>query len=271
MLFITVLLPKASSPMTWIDSHCHLFSKKFASDRPAAAQRAREAGVSHIFLPDLDNESTEDMLATAEAFPDLCYPMVGIHPCHVTKNFEQQLYQVENWLARETFYGIGETGLDLYWDKTLVDYQKEALKIQVGLAAEHDLPLILHTRDAFHETLQLIQENWQPGLKGIFHCFVDTAADAQKVIDLGFKVGLGGVLTFKNTKLGAEAAQIPLEHIVVETDAPYLAPHPHRGKRNEPAYVALVGQRLAEVQQKSEEEVAEQTTANALKLFKLTA
>jgi len=209
------------------------------------------------------------MLETEAQNPELCLAMMGLHPCSVKKDFQKELYLVEDWLQKRKFIGIGETGLDLYWDKTFLAQQQEALQIQTEWAIKHKLPLILHTRDSFPETYENISRNQHENLTGIFHCFSGTAEEAQKAIELNFYLGIGGVATFKNGGLDKILPEIPLEKIVLETDCPYLAPVPHRGKRNEPAYVKLVAQKIAQLKNISVEELARITTQNARQLFGL--
>jgi TatD DNase family protein len=209
------------------------------------------------------------MLETEAQHPDLCLAMMGLHPCSVKKDFQQELYRLEDWLNKRKFIGIGETGIDLYWDKTFLAQQQEALQVQVDWAIKFKLPLILHTRDSFSETYEIIARKQHENLSGIFHCFSGTAEEAKKAIDLNFYLGIGGVATFKNGGLDKILPEIPLERIVLETDCPYLAPVPHRGKRTEPAYVKQVAEKVAQLKNISVEELAEVTTANAKKLFGL--
>ena len=251
-----------------VDSHAHLYSEQFKPDRMMALDRALEAGVRTIVLPNIDDSSIDGMLALEADAPATCLACMGLHPCSVGKQWERQLYEVEEWLGRRPFAAIGEAGLDLYWDKTLLAEQQAALRVQLNLAKKHGLPIILHTREAFAETAALVREAQDGTLRGVFHCFSGTLAEAQEAIALGFRLGIGGVATFKNGGLDAVLPHIGLEHLLLETDAPYLAPVPHRGKRNEPAYLPLVLRRGASLLDRPEAEVAAATTATANKLFK---
>ena len=255
--------------MTLIDSHAHIYSVKFNQDRDEAVARALEAGVEKIYMPNIDHTSIDVMLETEEKHPEQCIAMMGLHPTSVNKDFEQELYLVEEWLGKRKFAAVGECGIDLYWDKTFLPQQQEALKVQVELAKKHQLPIVLHTRDSFDETYAIIAAAQDGSLKGIFHCFSGTVEQATKVKELGFLMGIGGVATFKNGGLDTVLPHVSLDDLVLETDCPYLAPVPHRGKRNEPVYLPLVASRVAELLQKPVEEVAAATTRNALNLFKI--
>lgn len=255
--------------MIFADSHCHIFSEQFKDDREAAILRAFEAGVTTILMPNIDHSSIDAMMETEAQHPDLCFSMMGLHPCSVTKNFQKELYLVEEWLAKRPFAAIGETGIDLYWDKSFFEQQKEALRIQVEWAKQYQLPIVLHTRESFKETLELIQQAQDGTLSGVFHCFSGTTEEAKQVEELGgFYLGIGGVATFKNGGLDKVIPELNPDLLLLETDAPYLAPVPHRGKRNEPAFLPLVAQKVAELLKISVEEVAEKTTQNARRLFK---
>ncbi len=255
--------------MRLVDSHAHIYSEKFKDDQTEAVAKAAEAGVDKIYMPNIDHTSIDAMLETEAAFPGQCIAMMGLHPTSVTKDFERELYLVEEWLSKRPFAAVGECGIDLYWDKTFLPQQQEALKVQLELAKKHKLPIVLHTRDSFDETYELVAAAQDGTLRGIFHCFSGTQEQAAKVKELNFLMGIGGVATFKNGGLDKVLPHVALDDLVLETDCPYLAPVPHRGKRNEPAYIPLVLKRVAELTQKSEEEVADATTKNALNLFKL--
>ncbi|MDX5435846.1 MAG: TatD family hydrolase [Pontibacter sp.] len=255
--------------MNLVDSHAHIYSEKFNDDRSEAVRRAEEEGVGKIYMPNIDHTSIDAMLEAESQFPEVCIPMMGLHPTSVDKNFERELYLVEDWLSKRAFAAVGECGIDLYWDKTFLPQQQEALKVQVELAKKYKLPIVLHTRDSFNETYEIISAAQDGTLKGIFHCFSGTEEEAKKVTELGFLMGIGGVATFKNGGLDKVLPHVELENLVLETDCPYLAPVPHRGKRNEPVYLPLVAKRVSELMNKDVEEVAEKTTANALNLFKL--
>ena len=255
--------------MKLVDSHAHIYSEEFKDDLAAAVARATEAGIEKIYMPNIDHTSIDAMLEAEAAFPGQGISMMGLHPAYVKKDFESELYLVEEWLNKRNFAAVGECGIDLYWDKTFFPQQQEALKVQLELAKKHNLPIILHTRNSFDETYELVSAAQDGTLRGIFHCFSGTVEQAAKVKELSFLMGIGGVATFKNGGLDKVLPHVALEDLVLETDCPYLAPVPHRGKRNEPAYIPLVLKRVAELMQKSEEEVAEITTQNALNLFKL--
>ncbi|WP_276497027.1 TatD family hydrolase [Pontibacter litorisediminis] len=255
--------------MNLVDSHAHIYSEKFDADRAEAVERSQQEGVNKVYMPNIDHTSIDAMLEAEEKYKGTCIPMMGLHPTSVDKDFERELYLVEEWLGKRSFAAVGECGIDLYWDKTFLPQQQEALKVQVELAKKYKLPLVLHTRDSFNETYEIVSAAQDGTLKGIFHCFSGTAEEAEKVKELGFLMGIGGVATFKNGGLDRVLPHVQLDDLVLETDCPYLAPAPHRGKRNEPVYLPLIAQRVAELLQKPVEEVAEKTTANALNLFKL--
>ncbi len=251
------------------DSHAHLYSEQFKPDRLEALRRAQEAGVRTIVMPNVDHSTIDAMLELEAKAPETCFAMMGLHPCSVTRGFEAHLYEVEQWLGRRPFAAVGEAGLDLHWDKSLLAEQQEALKIQLALAKKHQLPIVLHTREAFAETVALVEAAQDGTLRGVFHCFSGTPAEAAQVIGLGFKLGIGGVTTFKNGGADQVLPGLDLQHLLLETDCPYLAPVPHRGKRNEPAYLPFVLHRVAALLGKTPEEVAAATTANAAALFNL--
>ena len=250
-----------------VDSHTHLYADQFAADRDEVVQRALAQDVTHFYLPNIDHTSIEGMLALEAQYPAHCFAMMGLHPCSVGQDFERQLYEVETWLNRRPFVAVGEIGTDLYWDQTYRDQQAEAFRIQVGWAKEKNLPIVIHCRDSFDWTAALLEPLQDERLRGVFHCFTGTVDQARQAVALGFMLGIGGVATFKNGGLTPVLTEIGLEHLVLETDSPYLAPAPHRGKRNEPAFVSLVAQRVANLKQMAPEAVAEATTANALRLF----
>ena len=251
------------------DSHAHVYSEQFKDDRDAMLERALEAGVGTIVMPNIDHTSIDGMLETEARHPGQCIAMMGLHPCSVGKHVERELYQVEEWLGRRKFAAVGECGIDLYWDKTFFPQQQEALRVQIDLAKKHNLPLVLHTREAFQESADLIEAAQDGTLRGVFHCFSGSRAEADRAIALGFKLGIGGVATFKNGGADKVLPGLNLDHLLLETDCPYLAPVPHRGKRNEPAYLPLIARRVAELLGKEVAEVAEATTQNAQKLFSL--
>lgn len=247
------------------DTHCHLYSSKFDEDREAVMENARMQGVGRILLPNIDLESVEGMLRLCDQYSGICFPMMGLHPCSVADHWEQQLQQLKPFFKQHNFAAVGEIGLDLYWDKTTLDIQREALKKQLTWALEYDLPVVLHTRSAMYETVAVLKEF--PGVRGVFHCFSESYELTEEIAAMGFYFGIGGVLTHKNSGLADAVKDIPPDRILLETDAPYLAPVPFRGKRNEPSYVWHVAVRLGEILGKSLTEIAELTTANADRLF----
>ena len=254
--------------MILTDTHTHLYADAFAPDRTEMIRRAIGAGVSRMFLPNIDSESIPGLFSLTKEFPMNCFPMMGLHPCSVNQEFQKELKVIEHWLQKKIFYAVGEIGVDLYWDKTFAEHQLFAFEFQVKLAKQHGLPVVIHTRNAFREAFDIIERHNDKDLKGIFHCFTGSLDEAQQVISLGgFRLGIGGVLTFKNSGLDKVVEQVSLEHLVLETDAPYLAPVPHRGKRNESAYLRIVAEKLAELKKTSLEEVAEVTTANSSFIF----
>lgn len=253
----------------FIDSHAHIYSPEFDNDRAEAVAKAQEDGVDRIYMPNIDHTSIDAMLEAEAAYPGQCIPMMGLHPTSVKKDFEKELYLVEEWLDKKAFAAVGECGIDLYWDKTFLPQQQEALKVQLELAKKHNLPIVLHTRDSFDETYELVSQAQDGNLRGIFHCFSGTREQAEKVKKLNFLMGIGGVATFKNGGLDKVIPHVDLADLVLETDCPYLAPVPKRGKRNEPSYIPLIANRVAELMEKPVEEIAAVTTQNSLKLFKL--
>jgi TatD DNase family protein len=254
------------SNLSIIETHAHIYDEVFAEDRAAMLEKAFSEGVTEIWMPNCASETIEGMMALTEQYPTQCLPMMGLHPCYVKEDFQKELYIVEEWLNKYKFLAIGEIGMDLYWEKTFQKQQEEAFLTQCQLAKKHNLWIDIHSRNAFWETVALIEKNADPNLNGIFHCFSGDLADAQKAIELGFLLGIGGVVTFKNGGLDKILPHISLENIVLETDAPYLAPVPHRGKRNEPAYLTIIAQKVADMMQVSVEKVIEQTTLNATSL-----
>jgi TatD DNase family protein len=228
-----------------------------------------QAGVSKVLIPNLDIHTIEPMLELEARYPDLCYSMIGIHPCYIQDDFQQQLEQVEAWLHKRTFVAMGEIGMDLYRNAAYQAQQEEALDTQIRWAKQYNLPLALHIRQAFPETMRLLSKHQDGSLKGVVHCFNGTLAEAQEVIELGFYLGIGGLITFKNTGVAELVAQIDLRHLVLETDSPYLAPVPYRGKRNEPAYLPYIAATIAAVHQIDIEQVATISTANARRLFSI--
>lgn len=252
----------------YIDTHAHLYSRKFEQDRDDMVRRAVRAGVTRMYLPNIDAGSIEAMVNLEAAFPEHCFAMMGLHPCSVQPdNYEAELATVEQQLAARKWVGIGETGIDLYWDKTTLDIQKIAFARQIDWAKELQLPIIIHSRVSNRECIDLVRAGQDGRLRGIFHCFSGTVEEAREIIDLGFMVGIGGTLTYPKSELPGVLREIPLEHIVLETDAPYLPPVPHRGKRNESAYIPLIAEMLSEVKVLPLAQIAKVTTENALRMF----
>lgn len=250
-----------------IDTHCHLYSEEFKEDIASVIERAKDAGVGRFYLPGIDSSAIGDMLALEEKYPGLCIPMMGLHPCYVKENFQQELDMVETWLNKRPFVAIGEIGLDFYWDTTYSKEQYEAFSCQMQWAVDRDLPIVIHTRNAMPETIETVKPFAEKGLKGIFHCFSGNAAEAKQVTDMGFYLGIGGVLTYKKSGLAEALEHIGIEKLVLETDAPYLAPVPYRGKRNESSYLLPIAARLAELKNLDIATVSAITTANAQKIF----
>lgn len=253
--------------MNFVDTHAHLYSRKFADDRLEMIDRCRAAQVNRVYLPNIDADSVEPMLEVQALDSEMFEIMLGLHPCHVKKDFEQILYQIEDWWKTTTPVAVGEIGLDLYWDKSLMAYQQEVFRIQMRWAKERRLPIVIHSRSANREAIDLVKEEKTEDLWGVFHCFSGTLTEAQEMIDLGFCLGIGGVATFKNGGLAPVIEAIDLQHLVLETDSPYLAPVPHRGKRNESSYIPIIAQTIATIKGCSIEEVAQITTQNAQHLF----
>lgn len=255
--------------MQLIDTHIHLYANEFDDDREELIRQAVEQDVQYFMMPNIDSSSKDAMMQLADQYEDQCFPMMGLHPCSVKENFRKELKTVENELKKGLYYGVGEIGLDLHWDLKFVKEQEEALKIQLQWAAETNLPVAIHSRESTAQIIEIIQTLKLQNLKGIFHCFTGTVEQAKTIIDLGFHLGIGGVLTYKNSGLDKTLAEIDLKHLVLETDAPYLPPTPHRGKRNLPAYLFLIAEKLASVKNVSLEKVAEVTSENAIELFEI--
>ncbi|MFM9840139.1 MAG: TatD family hydrolase [Cyclobacteriaceae bacterium] len=253
--------------MEFTDTHTHIYSKDFDQDRTDTLARSFEAGVNKIFMPNIDHTSIDGMLEVEEKYPTQCIPMMGLHPCSVKKDFEKELYLVETWLAKRKFSAVGEMGTDLHWGKTFWEQQKEAFNIQIGWAKQYGLPIVIHCRESMDETIQLLEPHLDGKLRGVFHCFGGSLEQAKKIASMGFYLGLGGVATFKKSGLDEVIPFLELENIVLETDSPYLAPVPHRGKRNEPAYIPLIAQKIIELKKITLGELASITTSNADRLF----
>jgi TatD DNase family protein len=253
--------------MLLTDTHTHLYYETDAAKRAALMQRCAENHVDRLFLPNVDAESVAKVFELTAAYPANCYPMLGLHPCSVKEGWEDELANIVNAKGDHTIYAIGEIGIDLYWDKSTLDEQVTAFKKQIAWAKELKLPIVIHCRDAFNEVFEVLEQEKDDNLRGIFHCFTGTLEQAEKVIALGFYLGIGGVLTYKNAGLDKILPQIDLRHIVLETDSPYLTPVPYRGKPNESSYLIYVAQKVAELHQISIEAVAEITTQNSKLVF----
>jgi TatD DNase family protein len=251
-----------------IDTHAHIYLEHFNQDMDEMIERSRRAGIRKIYLPNIDHTSIDRMLCLEEKYKDLCIPMIGLHPCSIKSDFEKDLSVMESWLAKRKFAGIGETGIDLYWDKTYFNHQIEALKIQISWAKKYMRPIILHCRGSIQQTIDVITSEVDRNLTGIFHCFTGTYDQAQEIISLGFLLGIGGVVTFKSSNLDDVVEKIDLEHIVLETDSPYLAPVPKRGKRNEPCFLTFIAEKIADIKGITLGDVKERTSQNALNLFR---
>ena len=251
-----------------IDTHSHIYSEEFDADRAETIQRAKEVGVSHIILPNCDSKTLPQMLALEAEYPNYCHAAIGLHPTSIKENYLDELALVKSELERRKYIAIGEIGIDLYWDKTFLSEQIKAFHLQIEWALEYKLPVIIHIRDSFQNTLNAILPYKNSGLTGVFHSFTGSIDEAHEIIDFGeFKLGINGIVTFKNSGLATVLEQIDLKHILLETDSPYLTPAPFRGKRNESAYTLLVANKLAEVYNCPLQQIDEQTTRNAKSLF----
>lgn len=253
--------------MNITDTHTHLYSSQFDEDRDSMMQRAFDAGVSRFFIPAIDSTHTDAMLALEENYPDAIFLMMGLHPTSVKENYKEELAHVKEMLNKRSFYAIGEIGIDLYWDKSFLAQQQEAFKTQIQWAKELNLPIVIHCRDAFDEIFEVLESEKDEKLFGIFHCFTGTLEQAKRALSYNMKLGIGGVVTFKNGKIDKFLNEIPLKHIVLETDSPYLAPTPFRGKRNESSYIINVIDKLVDIYGLTSEEIAKITTQNSKDIF----
>jgi len=253
--------------MILIDTHCHLYLPEFTNDIHEVIVSAQKLGVSKFYLPAIDSAVIDDMLLLESNYPGICIPMVGLHPCSVKENYLQELSIAEAYLHKRKFAAIGEIGLDFYWDTSFSAQQYEAFHIQMQWALDKQLPIVIHTRNAMKETIETVMPFAKKGLHGIFHCFSGNETEAKQIIDMGFYLGIGGVITYKNAGLAEVIAKIDAAHLVLETDAPYLTPVPYRGKRNESSYLQYIVEKIASVKNITAEEVAAITTANAEKIF----
>lgn len=251
----------------FIDTHAHLYAEELIEDIDNVIKRAHNCEVNKIFMPNIDSSSIESMNKIAVKYPDVCYPMMGLHPCYVKENYKSELDRLVAELDATTYYGIGETGIDLHWDVTFKKEQIDSYEFQIELSRKHNLPIVIHSRESLDLTIEIIKKHQDGALKGIFHCFNGTIDQCKKVADLGFMMGLGGVITFKKANLGDMVEYLPKEYLLLETDAPYLSPTPHRGKTNESSYIPLVAMKIAEFKDISIDEVKEITSNNAQNLF----
>lgn len=252
----------------FIDSHCHLYIHDFEADLDEVIKRATNAGVDRFYFPAIDKSTAEDMMRVVARFPGKCIPMMGLHPCSVNERFQEEMDFVEAMLKHQSFAAIGEIGLDYYWDKQFIQLQQQVFIRQIELANQYQLPIVIHTREAMEDTIRVVKDRL-PDKRGIFHCFGGTLEQAQTIAEMGFKLGIGGVLTYKKSGLAAIIEKIPLKDLVLETDAPYLPPVPYRGKRNESSYLPIIAGEIARIKNVPIEEVAEITSQNTLRLFAL--
>jgi len=254
--------------MILTDTHTHLYSEQFKDDIDVVVQNSIDKGITRLFLPNIDSTSIEGMMALGVKYPDNCFPMMGLHPTSVGENYKEELALLENWMNKQKFYAIGEIGIDLYWDKSFLQQQQEAFRFQIELAKKYNLPFVIHCRDAFDEIFEILDELNDDKMRGIFHCFTGTIEQANHIINYGdFKIGIGGVVTFKNSGLDKVVEQIDLKYLVLETDSPYLAPAPFRGKRNESTYLYTIAEKVADIYNIPIEEVAKMTTENSKEVF----
>jgi len=256
--------------MIFTDSHIHFYFEDFNDDLQQCFDRAIEAGVRYMIIPNVDSDTLDPVSEICNRFPENCFPSIGLHPTHVNANYKTDLDIMLKAANARHYCAVGEAGLDLYHDKTFFSEQIEVFEAQIHLAKEKNLPLIIHSRDAFEDTMKVLKRFNDGSLRGVFHCFSGSVEQAKRVVDMGFLLGVGGVVTFKNSKLWQVVEAFDLEHILLETDAPFIAPDPYRGKRNEPAYIPLIAKRIAEIKNIPIETVAKITTAQTLKLFNIS-
>ena len=257
--------------MNFIDTHTHLFASEFNDDIDIVVKNAINSGVSKMLLPNIDSTTTNNMLQLCNKYPQHCFPMIGLHPCSVKKdNIEKEILHVEEMLNKNKFIAIGEIGLDLYWDKSTLSYQKVAFESQIKLAKKYQLPIVIHVRDSFSEAIEIVEKLNNENLSGVFHCFTGNIQEAERIINLeNFYLGIGGVVTFKNGGINKIINQISLDNIILETDSPYLTPTPFRGKRNESKYLVNIAQKMSEIYEIDINEIANKTSSNAINLFKI--
>ncbi len=249
----------------YIDTHTHLYDEQFTGDDAIA--RAIAEGVNKMYMPNCDSTTAPDMLQIADAWPQNCFPMMGVHPCYIKENYKEELARAEKYLAERKYYAIGEIGLDYYWDLTFKPQQIEAFNLQIDWALQYGLPIVIHSRESTPDCINIVAAKQKGNLRGIFHCFSGTVEEAQRIVDLGLYLGIGGVVTYKKSTLPDVIKAISLDHLVLETDAPYLSPVPYRGKRNESSYIPIIAAKVAELKKISLEEVADVTTHNAGAIF----
>ncbi len=250
-----------------IDTHSHIYSTDFIHDRDEIIQRAYSNDVRKIILPNIDSSSVKNLLDMVDTYPHICIPMMGLHPTSVNHDYQEELQVVEYWLKKRKFYGIGEIGIDLYWETAFLEEQTQAFRFQLNLAHEYQLPVVIHVRDSFDQVYNVLLEEKDKNLTGVFHSFTGTLEQAQSVIELGFKIGVNGIITFKKSGLDEVISKIDTSHLILETDSPYLTPVPFRGKRNESSYLVYIAQKIAELHHMTVGEIAKITTENARKLF----
>jgi TatD DNase family protein len=253
--------------MRFIDTHSHIYDTGFQEDMDAVMVAAKSVGIEKIYMPGIDSTCIDDMMGMETKYPGFCIPMMGLHPCYVKENYQEELAIVEGWLTKRKFAAIGEIGLDYYWDKTFAKEQQLVFEKQMQWGLDYGLPINIHTRNAMGETIEMVKPFAKKGLKGIFHCFSGSKESAEQIVEMGFLLGLGGVLTYKNAGVAEAVVNIPMEFLVLETDAPYLPPVPYRGKRNEPAFMIEVAKKLAEIKNIPLHEVGEITSGNAERIF----
>lgn len=251
----------------FVDTHSHIYCEEFSTDRDEVVSRARQSGIDRVVLPNIDSSSIKAMLDLTDSSPGYFFPLIGLHPTSVREDFRKELEIIEYWLGKRKFYGIGEIGIDLYWDKTYLAEQIEAVKIQIDWAKQLKIPIVVHVRDSFLEVMEVLREKKDDSLRGVFHSFTGTIEQAGQILELGFKIGIGGIVTFKKSGLDNVVSEIGLQNILLETDSPWLAPVPHRGRRNECSYLPSIASKIAELHKVNLDEVARVTSRNALELF----
>lgn len=256
-----------NSKIVFNDTHTHLYLPEFSEDIDVVIYRAQQNGISKFFLPNIDSKSLPLLDALVKKDPSIYFPMLGLHPCSVNENFQTELLNIKKYSEKINPVAIGEIGIDLYWDKTFIEEQKIAFREQIAWAKENSLPIVIHCREAFQPIVEILHELKDEKLRGIFHCFGGSKSEAEEIISLGFYLGIGGVLTYKKSGLAEVLKEISLDHLVLETDSPYLTPVPYRGKRNESSYIKIIAKQLAEIKECSIEKVAEKTTENSFKIF----